>query len=410
MAIGLLVMGLAASVYLVQEHYVACHDPGQAICDIDEFVSCSKVALSPYAVFWGLPVAVWGVLGYLAMTAVSLWGYYSRGARPAVAALGVLAGFSAVTSLVLGVISKTIIGAVCLFCIATYVVNAVLLVPALLLLVWSGPARAFAEAFALVVDARGRIIPAALVGAGALLLLMWKYPKYWVRVQSHAAEIEAEVIVPPAASGKSDPGFTTGVTEDGHHWIGAREPQVVVEEYSDYQCPYCRLAHARLRELTQKYPGVIRLVHRNFPLDNACNPIIPEPFHPAACFYSGLVVCAGEQERFWPANDYVFEHGHDAKPIKPGTFARDLGLDEKQLVDCLDKRAWDAIRPDLEKGIELKIQGTPTFVVNGKMALGADPRQLLAPYLPKEALREPGPAPSPSAVVPAGIDVQPAAK
>jgi protein-disulfide isomerase/uncharacterized membrane protein len=378
-------VGLSLSGYLVLEHYEACHNPGQAVCDINEVISCSKVSLSDYSVFAGMPVAVWGVLGYLMMAAVGFWGWFGRGPRAAAAALMALTGFSALTSLTLGIISKTLIGAICLFCLGTYAVNALLLVPAIALFVSAGPGRSFGAAIELLGNHWQRTVSWALVGAVLLGLLMWKYPKYWLEASAHAAPQLPKVELPPApsASGRAESNakFTTGVTKDGHHWIGAGKPQVVVEEFSDYQCPFCRVAHARLRELIQKHPGKIRLVHRHFPLDQRCNPIITQSFHDNACYYSALVTCAGEQHEFWRANDYVFERAHNPEPIDKEVMAKDLGIDGKQLHECLEKRAWNQMRPDVEQGIELELEGTPSFVINGEKQTGADPIALLEPYL-----------------------------
>ncbi len=388
LVVVLTAIGLGLSSYLVLEHYEASSNPGQAICDVNEVISCSKVSLSNYSVFAGMPVAVWGVLGYLAMAALGFWGWFSRGARPAAAGLLLLSGFSALTSVALGVISKVLIGAVCLFCLGTYVVNALLLIPSIALLISAGPAASFGAAARLVQANARQTLTAALAGAVVLGLMIWKYPKYWLERPAHAAAELPNIPPPPPPPGPSSSGqaatdaaFTTGVTKDGHHWIGAGKPEVVVEEFSDYQCPFCRVAHARVRELMQKHPGKIRLVHRHFPLDQRCNPIITQPFHENGCYYSALVTCAGEQEKFWPANDFVFEHGHDPEPIDKDAMAKQLGLDAKRLHECLEKRAWNQMRTDLEAGIQLGIQGTPTFVIDGKKQTGADPEEILEPFL-----------------------------
>jgi protein-disulfide isomerase len=252
-------------------------------------------------------------------------------------------------------------------------------------LVSGGASESLGAAGTLVKDHMGRTASFAVVGALALGLLMWGYPKYWLEASAHAAAPELpKVELPPAPNGSAqgkDVAFTSGVTKDGNHWIGASKPKVVVEEYSDYECPFCRIAHVRLRALLQKHPGKIRLVHRHFPLDQLCNPIITQPFHANACYYSALVTCAGEQKQFWKANDYVFEHSHDPEPIDKDKLAKDLGIDGKQLHECLEKRAWNKMRGDLQAGIKLGIRGTPTFVVDGEQLTGGDPEQMVERYL-----------------------------
>lgn len=381
--LGLAALGLALALYLVWEHYVAWTDPNlEVICDISEALSCSAVSRTPYAVFLGMPVATWGVLGYLLIAAVGFWGWFSRSAGPAVAALGILAGVSATVSLVLGIVSKVSIGVLCPFCLGTYGVNGALAVLAVALFVRVGWRGAWRQASLFVRQHLARCTQLAALGALALLLLLWSYPKYWTDTDPLAEQLRAMPAPPPSSSDCEDTEIGSGVTEDGHHWIGARSPEVTITEFSDYQCPFCALAHHKLRALIEAYPTTIRAIHRHFPLDQACNPIIQEPFHPAACYYAGLAACAGEQGKFWAANDHLYLHGREPRPIEVGAFAAELGLDRAALESCLEERAWGLIRPDLEAGIRLELRGTPSFLVDGKLHMGADPAEILAPHLP----------------------------
>ena len=177
------------------------------------------------------------------------------------------------------------------------------------------------------------------------------------------------------------------MTADGHPWIGARDPELTVVEFSDYQCPFCSRGHRIMRTLVRAHPTVIRLVHRHFPLDEACNPIIDRPFHRRACYYAALAVCAGEQKKFWAANDYLYTHGRDQAPVGPDLLAQQLGLDLPELNECLERRASDAMKGDLEEGVRLNITGTPTFMVDGKLYPGRVPPAGREPENPESALR-----------------------
>jgi len=90
---------------------------------------------------------------------------------------------------------------------------------------------------------------------------------------------------------------------------GAARPALTVVEYSDYQCPHCRRGHDELRGLVREHPERVRLVHRDYPLDHHCNDLLKRPFHPQACRYAVLAHCAGEQGRFWEANDVLYSLG-----------------------------------------------------------------------------------------------------
>jgi len=143
-----------------------------------------------------------------------------------------------------------------------------------------------------------------LATSGALAVLWAAYPRYW----------DSPGLVGPGGS-------AVGSTADGDPWIGAREPRVVIEEYSDYQCTHCQLGHHEIRRLVKQDRNLVRVVHRHFPLDQACNPLLRRPFHPNACEYARLALCAGRQGRFWEANDYLFEHGQRADAVSPAELA-----------------------------------------------------------------------------------------
>lgn len=386
--VALAALGLAFAIYLEWEHYLTWTVPAHAaICDFSEGLSCTAVARSEYAVFpptpWGIPVAFWGILGYLLFAGVALWAWFSGKDRPAAALLGILSGFSVVTSAALGLISELWIGTICPFCAATYLVNGLLFVLALLVLRQLGFTSSLRSLGQLLREDRRAWF--LLGGAGTLVMaaVFALHPRYW-NGQAHDSEPLALPAPAPSASATCvDCGPQTGVTAEGHWWIGARNPQVTVEEFSDYQCPFCARAHQEVRVLLASHPGVVRLVHRHFPLDSKCNPLIQGPFHDAACYYAALATCAGEQRAFWAVNDYLFQHGHDPNPVKPEQLAAKFGLDRARLEGCLKERAWASLKKDLEKGIELDIKGTPTFVINGQVRMG-DPKELLAPFLTKE--------------------------
>ncbi|MBN2194240.1 MAG: thioredoxin domain-containing protein [Polyangiaceae bacterium] len=404
--VGLAAFGLALSIYLLQEHYVAWTNPNiKALCDINASFSCSTVARTPYAVFLGVPVAAWGVLGYLVIAGTGFWGWFDRKTSAAVTVLGLLAAVCTVTSLVLGIISKLAIGVLCPFCVGTYGVNGALAVLAIALFVRSGWRQTWNDSADFVKGHLRRGAQLSLLGSVAIGLLVWLYPKYWLQADPLAEQLRAMPAPPPSTSACADSRVGAGVTADGHPWIGARTPKVTITEFSDYQCPFCALAHAKVRALIEAHPTLIRVVHRHFPLDEACNPIIPEPFHPNACYYAGLAVCAGEQDKFWAANDHLYLHGRDEKPIEVPGFSAELGLDRQELEKCLADRAWSLIRPDLEDGIRLQLRGTPTFLVDGKVHMGADPAEIIAPYLPdggpaRATPTKPDPRPGVAAVAP----------
>ncbi len=355
---------------LIRLHVNVHTDPNyRAFCAISEKVNCETVAASPHAVFLGLPVAVWGLLGYVAMGALTVWGLRSRLRAPTwpFGMLFWLNVFAVVVSAFLFYVSHFVIDSICIVCAGTYLVNVSLLAVAGFELrrAGTGPWRALA-AEARSVAAAPRAF-AALAGtlAVAVALLWATVPPYW-RVEL------------PTLSG----GMPVGFTPDGHPWIGARKPVIEIVEFSDYQCPHCRRGHDEMRELVRAHPDEVRVIHRHFPLDHHCNPIVEKPFHPWACDYSRLAFCAGEQGRFWDANDLLFVEGRRGQEVAPEEMARVLKLNAAALAECArSERASRFVEADLNAGRALGIRGTPTFVLAGRTFPGRIPPEVVSAAL-----------------------------
>ncbi|MBN2718972.1 MAG: thioredoxin domain-containing protein [Deltaproteobacteria bacterium] len=360
-AIGVLsLVGLWLAAELTGIHYNTHQNPEfHSMCAISEGLNCETVALSPYSVFLNLPVSIWGIMGYLLIfvfAAVSLK-LNDRG-RPLI---GAISGFSTIaflSSLLLATISFAKIDSMCLFCMGTYAVNSILLILSIIMLV-KGPKNPFtAVRDDLIFLTRKPLLLGFIVimGIGPMAIAYARITPYW-----HTAGFD------------DMPSFSTGIDEDGNHWIGAATPSVTIIEYTDYECPYCRKAHKQLRELLSKYAGKVRVVHRHFPLDQACNPKIKQKFHQFACHFSTAVECAARGDKFWEMNDAIFssQETQKAETIDVEKFAIQLGLDRSEFNQCLkDESIQKIILKNINQGIADYVSATPTFVVNGQAFKG----------------------------------------
>ena len=380
----LCVLGLAGAVELTHVHVQAHLSPAaQSFCAFSETVNCDSVARAvDYSVFLGVPVSVWGILGYTVMGLIAWWGL--RAKRPA-AAIGLLAAFtlvSTVVSITLGSVSILVIRSVCVLCVSTYIINTALLVLSTILVRREGLAASLSAAWEEATTRSTRSLAWGGTTGIVVVALLLFYPQYWAQ-PAHAS---SPAQLSSSATTTLLDGIATGKTSDGHYWIGAREPEMVIEEFSDYECPYCARAHWFMRSWVKANPDRIRLVHRAYPLDNACNPLIKQLFHPRACAFAALAGCAGENGKFWEANDYLFQHSHDEGPFKVSAMASAIGVAESALKECLESRAAQHLEGDIKEGLSLKITGTPTFRINGKLYLGELPAELLAPFQAPPAL------------------------
>ncbi len=369
-------VGVCLSADLLRLHFNVYTDPDyQSYCAMSEHVNCETVALSNYAVFLGLPMAIWGLLAYLAMGALAVWGLKEK--PPAAAwpfgLLYWLSLFASLVGIILLGVSHFVIKSACIVCAGIYLVSFALLATSYGTLRRSG----LSPVSALIHDTRSisaKPWPVAVFGGTfvSLATVLWiAIPPYW--------HMEAST---------SPGGIHMGETSNGNPWIGARRPTLEIVEYSDYQCPYCRRAHQAVRNLVEADPDRVRLVHRHYPLDHHCNTTVDRPFHENACQYARMAYCAQQQGRFWEANDYLFASGRSRVPVLVPHLAAHLGVDAEALSACTHSAAANrAVQEDLAAGEALRIRGTPSYVIDEYVYLGTIPLDVIASALSEQQNR-----------------------
>jgi protein-disulfide isomerase len=169
-------------------------------------------------------------------------------------------------------------------------------------------------------------------------------------------------------------GVTVGFTTDGHPFRGDPLAPVLIEEYSDFQCPYCsRFYKQTLSQLdaNQFTSGEALLVYYDFPLVRS---------HPQAIAAANAARCAGEQGaiNYWLMHDLLFQNPNEwSNQNYSDTFmnyAENIGLELAAFSKCLSDNRYDTeIDADLNKGAAQGISGTPSFIINGELLVGAQP-------------------------------------
>jgi protein-disulfide isomerase len=173
-----------------------------------------------------------------------------------------------------------------------------------------------------------------------------------------------------------------GITENGHPWIGAKNPGLVIEEFTDYLCSQCRIKHFFLRRLIAENPGKIRLVHRHFPMDHKYNPVVQEPYHVGSGALALFSIYAQTEDKFWQANDMFFQLDKSAGKINTDEIANELEIDHQGLAKALkDRSILYHLQKDIQAGLDLNLSGTPGYLINGKVYHGHIPPGLLKEIL-----------------------------
>ncbi len=145
---------------------------------------------------------------------------------------------------------------------------------------------------------------------------------------------------------------------------GAQTPVIFLVEFSDLECPHCKVSHPILEKLASDFPQV-RVVFQQFPL--------PASMHPWAMKAAEYADCAGQisQESFWKYLDGIFENQAGITLATADEKLKELataaGLDAEKVAACAATPETEArVKKSLELGQSLEVNETPTVFINGR--------------------------------------------
>lgn len=138
---------------------------------------------------------------------------------------------------------------------------------------------------------------------------------------------------------------------------GPANARVTLVEFSDFQCPYCRTAVAETKALMRQFPNDVKLVFKQFPLDD----------HTRAEFGAEAALAAQAQGKFWEMHDLLYTGDPNLPRATVLGYARKLGLDMARFTAELDSHKYAArVHAEETEGEDAGVGGTPTFFINGK--------------------------------------------
>jgi protein-disulfide isomerase len=148
---------------------------------------------------------------------------------------------------------------------------------------------------------------------------------------------------------------------------GPATAKVTIQEFADFQCPFCARAEATLTQIAQTYGTKVRIVWRDLPL----------PMHPDAQLAAEAAREAYAQQGatgFWKIHDLMFANRTDLSRATLDGYAQKLSLDTKRWNQALDGSTHKGeIDADSSAASTASIIGTPAFVINGYFLNGAQP-------------------------------------
>lgn len=167
--------------------------------------------------------------------------------------------------------------------------------------------------------------------------------------------------------------------------VSSEGTSVLVLEFIDYQCPPCRQALTQyeplLKEYEARYPGQIRIVRKDFPLDPACNVGVAHALHAAACDAAAAVRLAAKVGRGDALVNWLFDHQNSL--TKDAVWRAAASITGNSAIRDAENTVAVDIRQDGALGHKLGVSGTPTFFINGVRVQGV-PAELFAAALDHE--------------------------
>jgi uncharacterized membrane protein/protein-disulfide isomerase len=371
-------VGLGAMLAAAAIHYRLLLNPSYtSFCDINSTVSCSQVYLSRYSTAYGVPLAVYGSIwfaGVVILLAGTVFAPQSiRESVPGYIFALSTGGLAVVLYLLY--ISFAVLKVYCVLCLVTDVAVVGLFIvsgAATSFPMTTLPRRAVRDLRAVITSPLAILIVVLFLGGAASAVSL--FPR-----EGAAPE--------PAASSQAQDADRRSEFE---RWYAAqpRVPivvpsegaKVLIVDFSDFQCPFCKQAYESLKPILAKYnaqqPGAVRLVLKDFPLDSKCNSSVQGGGpHPSACEAAVAVRLARANHRDEALEDWLFSNQPSMTSETVRKAAREIG----QVTDFEGKypATIELVKGDIGFGHSLGVSATPTLFINGVKIAGV----LAPPYL-----------------------------
>ncbi|MGC4113996.1 MAG: thioredoxin domain-containing protein [Myxococcales bacterium] len=145
---------------------------------------------------------------------------------------------------------------------------------------------------------------------------------------------------------------------------GPKNAPIQIYEFSDFQCPFCTRVLPTVKQIEETYGNKVVVFWKNYPL----------PFHDKAPLAAEASLAAHEQGKFWQMHDKLFANQSALDRASLEKYAQELQLDMTKFKAALDSGKFkDQVKKDMDQGSTAGVSGTPSFVVNGKLVVGAQP-------------------------------------
>jgi uncharacterized membrane protein/predicted DsbA family dithiol-disulfide isomerase len=370
-------LGLTISGYLLLRHFALADlsaQSGTDFCSALFGISCDDTLRSPMAVQLGLPLAGWGLVYYGTLASLLLLGW-TMGETfrfEAITAALLLALGAALGSIALFVAMVTDLSPFCPLCAGVHAINLLLLFP--LKRLTGRPVgqlvRAVAGAIKYLaggktadpVATRWKLVGFLASGLVAVVIYQWVFVEYALRTRAAEAPFDPRQTIALFESGLQQ----EIPVSDADPQLGPADAPVRMVVFNDFQCPGCRQLVQTIPGLARKFEDTLNIVFKHFPLDSTCNSLVKKELHPRACEAAWAAEAAREQGKFWEFHEVLFKPRSEGKmTLRPLAEHLGLNLDRFEAYRRGDT-ALAKVQADIDLGIRLGVDGTPSVFINGR--------------------------------------------
>lgn len=156
---------------------------------------------------------------------------------------------------------------------------------------------------------------------------------------------------------------------------GPQKAPVTLVEFSDFQCPYCAAAVPEIKALLNAYPGQVKLIFKQYPLN----------YHSQADLAAAAAIAAQKQDKFWEMHDAMYNHYQDLSRKSILSMAKKIGLNMNQFETDIDSTSVrETVVRDVQDGDHAGVSGTPTLFIDGQRYNGPIVLASLKPVMEDE--------------------------
>ena len=151
----------------------------------------------------------------------------------------------------------------------------------------------------------------------------------------------------------------SNINYDDSYSKGNDDAKVIILEYSSFSCSFCNRVRSTLDRILSEYPNDVKIVYKHFDRGGTDSQT------------AQASECAGEQEKFWEMHDMIFDKGSNGDLSK---YAEEIGINVELFNQCLDSGKYESkVALDTEEAKSFGMTGTPSFLINDKILVGAQP-------------------------------------